>query len=325
MSLPKRVFTLSIPKPCSQNWNEMQPRDKGRFCSDCQKVVIDFSSFTEQQLHQYLSTAKSIPCGRFHKSQLNTTVFSESIIQPGTWTKIYKRLAAILAFLCMKPSLASTQSTQDTIVQPSNRKNILDTFGRETITGLIKNAEGTALKGAEIKFDNRLVANSDKDGKFEFIIESGSKPSILTFSFPDMITVVRNYHPTMKSASYTITLEKPLALTSFVMGKPVFENAFDPFTITRPIEGLTTDVRQRLADIGLAMRNHPNSEMVLIGYGTTQKETRQAKDLLSAIKNYFMEREGISDKRIHTKVKSKDQGKIETVDIIPKNLNEDLH
>ena len=32
-----------IPNPCHEDWNKMTPEDKGRHCSVCDKVVIDFT------------------------------------------------------------------------------------------------------------------------------------------------------------------------------------------------------------------------------------------------------------------------------------------
>ena len=41
---------LNIPKPCHENWDQMTPVDKGRFCGFCQKQVVDFTAMNDEQL-----------------------------------------------------------------------------------------------------------------------------------------------------------------------------------------------------------------------------------------------------------------------------------
>ena len=40
----------SIPNPCSEDWNTMTPDDNGRFCGSCQKVVIDFTTYSTHEI-----------------------------------------------------------------------------------------------------------------------------------------------------------------------------------------------------------------------------------------------------------------------------------
>lgn len=63
-------LTLSIPEPCSESWDAMQPREQGRFCAACAKEVIDFTEMSEEDLLQFFLRQKGQPvCGRLRKEQ----------------------------------------------------------------------------------------------------------------------------------------------------------------------------------------------------------------------------------------------------------------
>ncbi len=61
---------LSIPTPCSQNWEEMSVNDAGRFCDNCNKTVIDFTHYSDQQLADFFKRSKGKVCGKFKDDQL---------------------------------------------------------------------------------------------------------------------------------------------------------------------------------------------------------------------------------------------------------------
>lgn len=46
----KNNFT--IPKPCKENWLQMNPDEKSRFCTLCQKNVFDFSESTDNETNE---------------------------------------------------------------------------------------------------------------------------------------------------------------------------------------------------------------------------------------------------------------------------------
>jgi hypothetical protein len=69
--LMKREFQLQIPEPCHENWNAMSPADKGRFCASCQKVVIDFSRMTDNELAAFFKKPSGSVCGHLRQDQLN--------------------------------------------------------------------------------------------------------------------------------------------------------------------------------------------------------------------------------------------------------------
>lgn len=71
--MTKQLHTIRLNNPCQQKWTGMQESSMGRFCSECQKEVIDFTQFTNAELIDYFTTNKiKEGCGRFLTSQLNT-------------------------------------------------------------------------------------------------------------------------------------------------------------------------------------------------------------------------------------------------------------
>ncbi|WP_027380969.1 hypothetical protein [Chryseobacterium daeguense] len=70
---------LHIPNPCSENWEMMSPREKGRFCSVCSKCVIDFTEKQSEEIQQIIKEKKEgAVCGRFYNHQLNDLPISKS-------------------------------------------------------------------------------------------------------------------------------------------------------------------------------------------------------------------------------------------------------
>ncbi|MBP2615145.1 hypothetical protein [Chryseobacterium jejuense] len=60
---------ITIPKPCHENWDNMSPDEKGKFCSVCSKTVHDFTSFSDEELISSFNFNNDI-CGRFREDQL---------------------------------------------------------------------------------------------------------------------------------------------------------------------------------------------------------------------------------------------------------------
>lgn len=63
---------FSIPKPCSENWNEMTSTEKGAFCQKCSNEVHDVSNMSNDEIIQLISSEKKVPCMRMKPSQERT-------------------------------------------------------------------------------------------------------------------------------------------------------------------------------------------------------------------------------------------------------------
>ncbi|MBZ4042669.1 hypothetical protein [Flavobacterium hibisci] len=65
---------ITIPKPCNENWNSMSPDKNGRFCSSCNKTVIDFSKMENPEIQKYFTenSGKESICGHFKMNQIES-------------------------------------------------------------------------------------------------------------------------------------------------------------------------------------------------------------------------------------------------------------
>ena len=62
---------VAINKPCPESWEKMNPEEKGRFCDQCCKVVVDFTKMSNNAIAKYLQqNAEQKTCGRFRVEQV---------------------------------------------------------------------------------------------------------------------------------------------------------------------------------------------------------------------------------------------------------------
>ena len=94
------MLTLSIARPCHENWENMKPVDQGAYCRSCNKEVIDFTGMNDSEIIDYFQKRAYQPvCGRFRNEQLGrpmseiaTAIFAMEI---PFWKKF---LAALFIF-----------------------------------------------------------------------------------------------------------------------------------------------------------------------------------------------------------------------------------
>lgn len=64
-------YSLTIPSPCNEPWEQMIPDGNGRHCAQCSKTVVDFTEWEQDAILQYLQAqGAGRTCGRFRESQL---------------------------------------------------------------------------------------------------------------------------------------------------------------------------------------------------------------------------------------------------------------
>ncbi len=80
-------ISISIPEPCTQDWNAMIPNQQGRLCNSCQKTVVDFTTMSDTQIVNYLQNNKGGGCGIFHNDQLESKILIPK--KPLPWLKYF--------------------------------------------------------------------------------------------------------------------------------------------------------------------------------------------------------------------------------------------
>ena len=102
--------TVRLSFTCNRNWEDMIPVTDGRFCNDCQKLVVDFTSKSNDEIAAYLMSSTMKVCGRFQQYQL-----APALPKP-LWKRWISAVAMFVAvFIGIKEASAQTIVPQDTV------------------------------------------------------------------------------------------------------------------------------------------------------------------------------------------------------------------
>ncbi len=105
---------IAIPEPCQEDWNEMLPvaGTTGRHCASCVKSVVDFTGFTDAQVHDYVRESGGKLCGRFRPDQLGRPLRAVSAPSRSP-LKVAAAAAGLMlaATGCETPNVASNTTT----------------------------------------------------------------------------------------------------------------------------------------------------------------------------------------------------------------------
>lgn len=176
-------YKITIPQPCSENWNKMNPTQKGAFCKSCQKEVIDFTHTNPYTLSKKLERAENI-CDRFKPEHLNIPLPSISRNQ-------WKRNTIALGFTSLLAISAPLAAQENSIKQIHIMETLLTVMGglvKEpipneliTITGNIHDMGALGLPGASIIIKGtKIGTQADFDGNFTLSLNNFYRDSEIT-------------------------------------------------------------------------------------------------------------------------------------------------
>ncbi len=112
----KNPLQLQVSEPCHQPWADMKPDDQGRFCLSCTQTVVDFSTYTDEQLIAYFTNKQpGRVCGRFSTAQLDRPLKTTP-----TWRRWIQTLASLLLPLLIQ--FRADAQRLDSVAQVGNRQ-----------------------------------------------------------------------------------------------------------------------------------------------------------------------------------------------------------
>jgi hypothetical protein len=190
-------YKIDIPKPCHENWQEMTPSQKGRFCASCQKEVIDFTQLSPLEIARKTKSSKNL-CGRFTQSQLQQeyVVASQNKLSR---LGIALGLGSIIAIA--QPSFAQEEQTDKiNIYQENDHLQEETTLRTKTsdsisISGTVTDEEGLPLPGVTVIQQNTQNGiQTDFNGNFSIEISKDDFKNdlILEFSYFGFVNVALN-------------------------------------------------------------------------------------------------------------------------------------
>lgn len=177
------IKNISIPKPCSESWQQMTPAGSGRHCQSCCKTVTDFTGMSNKQIIDYLSNTNHV-CGRFNEQQfhgINYQLYADNLPVTGGWRKfalVFSMLSATLSFKALaqtKP--ASVEQAPSTKNDLGENKVLIgkvasaDQNGFRIIRGQVLDETNQPIPGVNIKIPPGYTGTlTDMNGDFRLSV-----------------------------------------------------------------------------------------------------------------------------------------------------------
>jgi hypothetical protein len=129
----KKYYSFKIPEPCHEDWNSMTPTTKGRFCSSCDKTVIDFTNMSRYEIGSYLKEHQaSGVCGHIYTSQLDQIVLRipAHLLEQQRFSSKFFALALLIVMGTTLLSCTNSSGTKQKI----DAVELIESMEQDTIT-----------------------------------------------------------------------------------------------------------------------------------------------------------------------------------------------
>ncbi|RZK56316.1 MAG: hypothetical protein EOO91_12370 [Pedobacter sp.] len=180
---------ITIPKPCTENWGNMKPLEKGRFCESCEKEVLDFTKFSTTELQNYFKYPKGNVCGRINKRQLIDFIPKPVPSNKFKYLSYKLFVASSLTLLTSTKSYSNEFLSNENFFQDDTKSSKLNVPVKHTdtlitISGLvIDNSDGLTVPGVSIAVKGgQNIVTTSIDGKFKIQVKRNANQKVVLVS-----------------------------------------------------------------------------------------------------------------------------------------------
>ncbi len=229
----KNSYLLNIQDPCNEKWNTMQPHDRGKFCLQCSKEVIDFTKLDNTEIIQIIEQSKSRICGRMSVSQLDRLI---EIPSKKNRSKLRKVLTAIFLIgstgsifaspLVSKANSLNVSKNESNYKRIDIKKHIRTDSLKNTLKGQVLTESEEPIPGADIFIKELNVEiETDLEGNFSINLPENFTNDSITIvikypGFHDLETRIYKSQLSFEQKFY-LKEEEAVVLTGIVVTKYV--------------------------------------------------------------------------------------------------------
>lgn len=161
---------LQVKESCTADWGKMTAKEQGRFCGKCEKVVVDFSEMSDQEIVDQIKKSSKGLCGRFYEDQLlrelDTSVsFAKNPLWRNRWSGIAAGLMLIgsLSFHTAQAQTQKAFTTAEVAVMQS--KGTSKSNGKKINSNLRGNNRQVSSNqdSSKVKIAGKIVCASGGD------------------------------------------------------------------------------------------------------------------------------------------------------------------
>ena len=174
----RKPIQISIPKPCHENWQEMTPTEKGRFCASCQKKVYDFTKATDIDIAAALKNDKNL-CGRFNANQLERDLVVPKEKKSLWIAASFTALLGLTTTAVSAQEKAGTEQHEKVDYPPKSETDVL-TESKRIVSGIVSDEGGVLPRVSIVNLSNNHSVQTDLEGRYKI---EAVKGDTLVFQF----------------------------------------------------------------------------------------------------------------------------------------------
>jgi hypothetical protein len=267
---------IRVPEPCHENWNEMTPKEQGRHCDVCSKVVVDFRNKTKDEIISTIENTSGKTCGRFSNHQLDQETKPLK-------KYIYPVAASLAGLAVMLPTAAGAQNTNDEpanwsfVWNPNAGTNLAEQM---VVKGQAMLSDQTPVRATiQLKQNEKAIAEtfSDSSGNYTLQIPreaDRNKPFVIIASYSYFRPKNIHFTPTKETTTVNFLMNEIMD----VLGQPAIYIPPTPIAeATEKVQPLKEELEAEIEKVN-ALR-HDLETVMTNGYVVSLEVTNEVEEL----------------------------------------------